>query len=206
MLGYLRRGIDEKRQQVYLGIPEIVSLVSLTGEALRRHTRVLRACRSLQDVKKIEADRLLDLNGGAFRALFPNIPYTDVAASPEVLHVLRLRLEQLLESPGSYPIQRPLSATTQLFGRRSLRAVIDHVLDELERTAAPCLDAEGNLAEILSMRGLAGKRAGCFEPSISGARQREPALVSHVAEYDATVLRIASSRVQYATSKGSRLS
>src|SRR5262245_29383379 len=125
MSGYLRRGIDEERQQIYLGIPEIVPLVGLTGKALCRHTRVLRARRGLQDVKKIEADRLLYLNSGAFRAVLPDILYSDVTASPEVLHVPCLRSKQLLEPLRSYPIQCPLSATTELVGRRCLRAVID---------------------------------------------------------------------------------
>src|SRR5262245_17793858 len=66
-------GIRQKRQQVDLSVPKIMPLIRLSGEAFRRHTRVFRARRGLQDVKEIEANRLLDLHGAALCAIFPDI-------------------------------------------------------------------------------------------------------------------------------------
>ena len=48
-------------------------------------------------MKKVEADRLLDLHGTALRAVLPDILDPDIATAPEIFHVLLLRPEQLLE-------------------------------------------------------------------------------------------------------------
>ena len=62
----LRRGVGQKRQQVDFGVPEVMPFIGLSGEALRRYARVFGARRGLQDVKEIETDRLLDLDGLRF--------------------------------------------------------------------------------------------------------------------------------------------
>ena len=41
-------------------------------------------------MEEIEADRLLDLQGGALCAVFPDIPDADVAASPKGVQTLLL--------------------------------------------------------------------------------------------------------------------
>ena len=82
--------------------------IGLSGEAFRRHAGVFRPTRGLQDVKKVEADRLLDLHRAAVRAVFPDILYLNVAATPEVGHVLLLRREQLAEPLVDDAIQGPL--------------------------------------------------------------------------------------------------
>src|SRR5215472_7384556 len=84
-------GIGQKRQQVDLRVPKVMSLISMAGDALGRHTRVLRTRRSLKNVKKIEADCLLRLDGAALYAVFPCIPDLDIAPAPEVVDVLLLR-------------------------------------------------------------------------------------------------------------------
>ena len=91
-------------------------LIRLSGEAFRRHTRVFRTRRGLQDVKQIEADRLLDLHGGALHAVFPDIPDPDIAAAPEIVHVLLLGGEQLLE-----PLVSSRDPSSTQHGRRVLQ-------------------------------------------------------------------------------------
>ena len=88
--GNARRGIGQERQHVDFGVPEVMPFIGLSGEALRRDTGVFRPRRGLQDVKEVEADRLLDFHGAALRAVFPAILYLDVAALPEISHVLLL--------------------------------------------------------------------------------------------------------------------
>ena len=135
VLGDPRRGIDQERQQVDLGVPEIMPFIGLSGEAFRRHAGVFRPRRGLQDVKEVEADRLLDLHGGALGAVFPDIPDLDIAAAPEIVHVLLLGGEQLLEPLVHHAIHGPLSTAAELFRRSRLRRVIDHVFGEVDRTA-----------------------------------------------------------------------
>src|SRR4029078_631562 len=68
-----RGGVGEKRQNVDFGIPEIVPLIRLAGEALRGHPRSFRTRGCLQDVEEVETDRLLDLNRGALCAFWPDL-------------------------------------------------------------------------------------------------------------------------------------
>ena len=159
ILGDPRGGIRQKRQHIDLGVPKVMPLIRLSGEAFRRHAGVFRARRGLQDVKEVEADRLLDLHGAALRAVFPDIPDPDIAAAPEIVHVLLLGGEQLLEPLVHYAIHGPLGTAAKFFGRSRLRRVIDHVFGEMDRTAGPGLDCEGDLAEVLGVGNLVGVRA-----------------------------------------------
>src|SRR5262249_11817703 len=93
------RGIRQKWQQVDLSVPKVMPLIRLSGEAFRRHTRVFRARGGLQDVKEIEANRLLDLDGAALCAIFPDIPDLDIAAAPETCAALERRAAA--GTPGS---------------------------------------------------------------------------------------------------------
>jgi hypothetical protein len=110
-------------------------------------------------VKKIEADRLLDLDGAAFCSVFPDVLDPQIAPAPKLVHVVLLRGEQLLESLAHHAIHCPLSTATELFGAGRLRGVIDHVFGELDRTAGPRLDCEGDLAEVSGVGNLVGVRA-----------------------------------------------
>src|SRR5215831_14744556 len=129
-------------------------LVCPPGEALRRYARVFGTRRGLQDVKEVEANCLLDLHRAPLRAFFSNIPDPDIAAAPEIVHVLLLRGEQRLKPVGRHTIQRPLGTTAEFFSRSRLRRVIDHVLGEMDRTVGPGVDCEGDWAEVLGVRTL----------------------------------------------------
>src|SRR5262249_7253863 len=104
------------------------------------------------------ADCLLNLHGGAFRAVLPNIRNAHIAAAPEIVHVLLLGHKQLLEPLSCYTIQCPLGTTAQLFSRSGMGAMINHVLGEVDWTAAPGVNGEGNLPEVLSVHDLVGVR------------------------------------------------
>jgi len=133
-----------------------VPLIGLSGEAFRRHTRVFCAPGGLQDVKEVEADGLLYLHGAPLCSVFPDILDPDIAPTPKIAHVLLLRSEQLLESLGHDAIHCPLSAAAELFSGSRLGCVIDHVFGELDRTAGPGRDCEGDLAEVLGVHNLVG--------------------------------------------------
>ena len=66
-------------------------------------------------MKKVEADRLLDLHGGALHTIFPYVLDPDIAATPEIVHVLLLGVEQLREPLGRDAIHGPLGAATEFF-------------------------------------------------------------------------------------------
>ncbi len=174
-------------------------LIRLSGEAFRRHTSVFRARGGLKDVKEIEANRLLDLYGAALRAIFPDIPDLDIAAAPEILQVLLLGGEQLLEPLVHYAIQRPLSAAAEFFSRGRPGGVIDHVFGELDRTAGPGLDCEGNLTKVPGVDDLVGVRTRGLYRIVSGTCQDQAALFGRMAQHDATVFGIAGSLMEHPT-------
>ena len=180
--------------------------IGLSGEALRRHARVFRPRRGLQDVKEIEADRLLDLHRTALRAVFPDIPHLDVAATPEIGHVLLLRGEQLLEPLVHDAIHGPLGTAAEFLGRSRRRRVIDHVLGELDRTSGLGLDREGDLAEVLGVDSLVGVRARGLQGMVGGTRQGQPALFGRVAQHDPTILGVACPGMEQTAGKAPRLS
>src|SRR5262249_53957188 len=120
-------------------------------DAFRWHPGVFRTRRGLEDVKKVEADRLLDFHGAALYSIFPDILDADVAAAPKIAHVMLLSSKQLLEALAHHPIQCPLSTAAELIGGSRLRRVIDHVFGELDRRAGPSVDCEGDLAEVSGM-------------------------------------------------------
>src|SRR5207244_1616970 len=139
-----------------LGIPKVMSLIGLSREAFCRYASVFRARRGLQDVKQVEADRLLDFYGGALEPVFADSTDADIAPVPEILHVLLLGGEQRLEPLLHHAVHGPLRTAADLFGGSRVRRVIDHVFGEVDRTAGLCLDREGDLAEVLGVDRLVG--------------------------------------------------
>src|SRR5262244_3304295 len=179
--------------------PKVMPLIRLSGEAFGRHTSVFRARGGLQDVKQIEANRLLDLHGTPLCAIFPDIFDMDIAAAPEIVQVLLLGGEQLLEPLVHYAIQRPLSAAADFFSRGRVGGMVDHVFGELDWTAGPGLDREGNLAKVPGMDGLVGVRTRGLDRIVRGTCQDQAALFGRMAQHGATVFGIAGSLMEHPT-------
>ena len=136
-----------------------MSLVRLSGEAFGRHTPIFRPRRGLQDMKKVEADRLLDLHRAAFRPVLSDIADPDVAAAPEIVQILLLRGEELLEPLAHYAIHRPLGTAAEFFRRSCRRRVVNHIFGKMDRTTGVSVDCEGYLAAIFTMGNFVGLRA-----------------------------------------------
>src|SRR5215467_16296416 len=83
--------------------------------------------------------------------------------------------------------------------------MVGNVLGELDPAAGPRLDRESNLAEVLFMDNLAGVPERRLQRGFSGTCQGQAALISRMAQHNATVFRIAASRMEHPSCKGSRL-
>src|SRR5262249_62080615 len=83
------RGIGEKRKHIDFGVPEIMSIERLSGEAFRRQARIFRTRRGLKDVKEDEADRLLDFHGGGGCKVPTEIPHSLLVPMTKNLHIMR---------------------------------------------------------------------------------------------------------------------
>ena len=123
-------------------------------------------------MKKIEADGLLNLYSAALQAVFPDVPDLDIAAEPEIVHVLLLTGEQLLESLLRDAIHRPLGSAAEFFSRSRPGGMIDHVFRELNWRPTLRRDREGDLPEVLGMNNLRGVLALGLQSSVSGSSQQ----------------------------------
>src|SRR5215510_6451783 len=84
--------------------------------------------------------------------------------------------------------------------------MIDHEFREVDRTAGPGLDGEGDLAEVFGVDRLVGVRAGGLQRMVSGTRQGQAALFSRMAQHDPTVLAIAGAVLEHPSCKEARSS
>ena len=169
--GHARSGVGQKRQDIDLGVPEVVPLVGLAGQSLGGDAGPFCAPRRLQDLEQVPAQRLLHLLGGARRIL--RIPLDlDVAAQPEVVQVGALLFDELAEALLDRPVQGPSTARYQLRGRRGARGVIG---DELVDHPPLVLGAVDRFAVI----------ASGFNPVIDPAGQVHPAVARPVSKQDA---------------------
>ena len=134
-----------------------------------------------------------------------DMPDPDIAAAPEVVHVLLLRGEQLLEPLVFHAIQGPLGAAAEFFGRSRWRRMVDHVFGKVDRAAWLGLDREGDLAGVLGVDSLVGMRALGLQRMVSGTRQGQAALFGRMAQHDPTVLGIAGSVMEYRCCKNACL-
>mgnify|MGYP000895072032 CR=1 FL=1 len=91
-LGDVRRRIGEKRHDIDLGVPEVVAVVATAGQALGRDAVTFHSRRSLEQLKEVEADGLLQHRSTADH---------DIAPGPEVLYELTLVGKCSLGAPGS---------------------------------------------------------------------------------------------------------
>src|SRR5215471_9985039 len=99
-------------------------LIRLSGKALCRHTAVFCARRCLENMKKVEADRLLDLHSASFDPVLSDVTDPDIAAAPEFFQIPLLRGEQLFEALVHHTIHSPLGTAAELFRRSRGRGVV----------------------------------------------------------------------------------
>ena len=98
---HARVGVDEERQDVDLGIPEIVALIGLAGEAAGTDAVALGAARGLQQLEQVPADDLLLLRRpAAFHldvGVLPERP--DIGLLP-LAHAIEAVLQGTVQGPG----------------------------------------------------------------------------------------------------------
>ena len=157
-------------------------------------------------MKQVKTDRLLHFHRVALRSGFPDIFNPDVAAAPEIVHILLLGCKEFWKPFGHHAIQGPLSPAAEFFGRSRWRRMIDHVFGELDGAVWLSFDCESDLAEILVLRNLVRISASGFHHVVGGASQGEAALLCGMTQHDPAVFRITSPVVKGPALKDSRLS
>jgi len=79
--------------------------------------------------------------------------------------------------------------------------VINHVFGEMDRTARSSLDRKNDLAEILSVDGFVGIRAGRLQGMVTGTRKCHAALFGGMAQHDPTLTGIAGAGMEHPSGK-----
>jgi hypothetical protein len=93
----VRLGVRQHRQDVDLRVPEVLTLVAASGQALGGDPVTLDAGRRLADLKQVEAHGLLDVRGAVD---------LDVRVLPEGVEALALDLGDALEAVACGTVQR----------------------------------------------------------------------------------------------------
>ena len=95
-------------------------------------------------MKEVEADCLLDLHRAPFRAFFSDIPDPDIAAAPEIVHVLLLRRRAAAETCGSSHDPAKDEVLRQLGIAKGGGAAfeLDHILVSIERQHVESIDQQ----------------------------------------------------------------
>ena len=104
----VRVRVNQEGQDVDLGVPEIMALVSMSGQALGRQAHSIGASAGLMDVEDVEARHLLK---------FVAAPHLDVGPIPELVQVNPLTGRQPLEAEAAHAIQGSIGPLPQLVGR-----------------------------------------------------------------------------------------
>ena len=105
-------------------------------------------------MKQVESDCLLHFHRVAPRAMLPDILDPDIAAAPEVVHILLLGREKLRKPVSNDAIQGPLRAAAEFFGRSCPGRMIDYIFGELDGAVWLSLNFKGDLPEVIALRNL----------------------------------------------------
>ena len=98
--GDARLGVGEERQHPRLGVPEVVAVVGVAGQALGRDSRSFGAPRRLGEVEQVPAHRLLHADRVPFSVLERH-----VCPLPESIEVAPLSRHERLEPGADHTVE-----------------------------------------------------------------------------------------------------
>ena len=126
--GDARLGVGEERQHPRLGVPEVVAVVGVAGQALGRDPRPFGAPRRLGEVEQVPAHRLLHAD---------RVPHgvleRDVGPIPEAVEAASLRRHERLEPGADHPVESAPAAVDELGGVDAARGLVGGVLEQPDR-------------------------------------------------------------------------
>ena len=187
-----RLGVRQERQDVDLGVPEVVALVGLPGQPLRRNTGPFGAPRPLRDLVEVPPDRLL-------------LPYRiepglhlDVGAVPEPGKMRALALQECVEPVPDRAVQRPAAPVDELGHADTAGGLVGRVLGDPDRHAGLRVGREEDLARLVVIEGPRRVIGTCrVDHVVNADAQRHPAVGCLVAQKDALVSQFGGPHVEY---------
>ena len=140
-----RLRVGEERQQVDLGIPEVVPLVRLRGEALGGDAGPVGSPGRLADLEQVPANRLPDSRGPR-RALAGGDD--DVGTIPELVELRALGGEQRVGPVAARAVERAPGPGDQLGRGSRAGGLVGDVLGDPDRDARPGLRRQHRLSHV----------------------------------------------------------
>ena len=132
--------VGQEGNQIDLGVPEVVSLVSGTGHPLGGDAELVGTGRRLGQLEQAPANCLLD---GRLTA------HLDIRIGPEVIEPGALPLEERVETPLAHPVEGAAAAVEQFRDGNPARGVVGHRLADDDRHPFARLDAVDLLGLVL---------------------------------------------------------
>ena len=185
-------GVGEERDDVDLGVPEVVTVVAAGGHRLGRHPLLMGSSRRLGQLEQVPPERLLN----------PLVAIElDVTTSPVVVEPLPLIGEQAGRSLPLGALQGPNAALGQLGGRDPSRRVIRNHLRDPDRLSGLGMGDDGALGQVVVEGGLdpAGTLGLDVIPVAGG--EGHAAVAAAVAEDDAAVVTPGELRFEHSLGK-----
>ena len=189
--GDLGLGVGQERQHVHLGVPEVVPLVGLPGQPLRRDARPLRPPGRLRDLEQVPPDGLL-LPHRRQPPLHP-----DVGPIPEPVQVRALGRVQRAEPVAYRPVQGPAAPIGKLGDLDAPGGLVGRVLGDPDGRARPRVRRHDDLAGIAVQPSVHVVRAGRIDHVVDADGQRHPAVRRLVAQHDALPGQFGDTRVEH---------
>ena len=145
--GDARLRVGEERQHPRLGVPEVVAVVGVAGQALGRDPRPLGAPRRLGEVEQVPAHRLLHAHRVPIGVLERH-----VGPVPEAIEAAPLRRDQRLEPGADDPVEGAPAALDELGGGDAARGLVGGVLDQPDGHVGLGVDGEHELRRVRRRR------------------------------------------------------
>ncbi len=185
-------GVGQERQDVDLGVPEVVALVGLPGQPLRRNTGPFGAPRPLRDLVEVPPDRLL-----LPHRIEPGL-HLDVGAVPEPGQMRALALQERAEPVADRAVQRPAAPIDKLGHGDAAGGLVGRVLGDPDRHARHRIGREEHLARLVVAEGPRHlERARRLDHVINTDTQCHPAVGRLVAQKDALLSQLGRPHVEH---------
>ena len=180
--------MDEERDDVDLGVPEVVALVAAPGHALGGHAEALAAGRRLQELEQVEAHAALQVRGAG---------QLDVAPLPEVGDVATVLLLDRVVSLAARPVQRPVHPRHEVTRRRLRRPVVGDVLGQPQRGARLEVRQHDDASAVALRACVDGDRGLGLDVVLHAARHLESAVAGRELEDGARAVRAGRERHEH---------
>ncbi len=184
-------GVGQERQDVDLGIPEVVALIGLPGQPFRRDSGPFGPPGRLRDLVEIPPDRLL-----LPHRIEPG-PHPHISAIPEPVKIRALSRGEHVEPVPDRAVQGPAAPVDKLGDRDAPRGLVGRVLGDPDRDARHRIGREEYLARLIVKGPHRPGRARRVDDVVNADAERHPAAGCLVAKQDALSGQLGSPHVEH---------